>query len=288
MLDRADRRPAARRACSTSSTASASRRASRWRPAAAIAQDRLHRRDDDRPADHAVRQRRTSSRSPWSSAARARTSSSTTSPPSRTPSTTRPSRASRCSPSTRARSAPARRGRWSRARSTATSCGDAVARVEKIKQGNPLDTDTMIGAQASNDQLEKILSYIDIGRQEGAKVLTGGERNVLDGDLAERLLRRSRPIFEGDNSMRIFQEEIFGPVVVADRLRRRGRRPQDRQRHPLRPRRRRVDPRRLTRLPDGPRHPGRPGVDELLPRRTRRTPRSAATSSPASAARTTR
>ena len=90
--------------------------------------------------------------------------------------------------------------------------GDAVARVEKIKQGNPLDTETMIGAQASNDQLEKILSYLDIGRQEGAKVLTGGERNVLDGDLAEGYYVQPT-IFEGNNSMRVFQEEIFGPVV---------------------------------------------------------------------------
>jgi aldehyde dehydrogenase len=90
--------------------------------------------------------------------------------------------------------------------------GDAIQRVEKVKQGNPLDTDTMIGAQASNDQLEKILSYFDIGRQEGAKVLTGGERNVLDGDLAEGYYV-TPTVFEGTNSMRIFQEEIFGPVV---------------------------------------------------------------------------
>ncbi|SES34380.1 aldehyde dehydrogenase [Pedococcus cremeus] len=90
--------------------------------------------------------------------------------------------------------------------------GDAIARVEKIKQGNPLDTETTMGAQASNDQLEKILSYLDIGRQEGAKVLTGGERNVLDGDLAEGYYV-APTVFEGKNSMRIFQEEIFGPVV---------------------------------------------------------------------------
>ncbi|RYP87195.1 aldehyde dehydrogenase [Nocardioides guangzhouensis] len=89
---------------------------------------------------------------------------------------------------------------------------DAIARVEAIKQGNPLDTDTMMGAQASNDQLEKILSYLDIGKQEGAKVLTGGERLVLDGDLAEGYYVQPT-VFEGDNSMRIFQEEIFGPVV---------------------------------------------------------------------------
>ncbi len=90
--------------------------------------------------------------------------------------------------------------------------GDAVTRVEKIIQGNPLDDATMIGAQASSDQLEKILSYIDIGKAEGAKVLTGGERTVLEGDLAEGYYVQPT-IFEGSNSMRIFQEEIFGPVV---------------------------------------------------------------------------
>jgi len=90
---------------------------------------------------------------------------------------------------------------------------DSIARVEAIRQGNPLDTDTMIGAQASNDQLEKILSYIDIGKAEGAKVLTGGERAQLGGDLADGYYVQPT-IFEGKNSMRIFQEEIFGPVVA--------------------------------------------------------------------------
>ena len=84
-------------------------------------------------------------------------------------------------------------------------------------QGNPLDLDTQVGAQASNDQLQKILSYIDIGRQEGAKVLVGGERNVLDGDLAEGFYV-SPTVFEGENSMRIFQEEIFGPVLSVTRF----------------------------------------------------------------------
>ncbi|WP_126425159.1 aldehyde dehydrogenase [Brevibacillus marinus] len=88
----------------------------------------------------------------------------------------------------------------------------AVERTKQIKQGNPLDTETMIGAQASNDQLEKILSYINIGRQEGAEVLIGGERNVLPGDLAEGYYVQPT-IFVGNNKMRIFQEEIFGPVV---------------------------------------------------------------------------
>jgi aldehyde dehydrogenase len=92
-----------------------------------------------------------------------------------------------------------------------------VKRTEQIKQGDPLDTDTMIGAQASNDQLEKILSYIDIGRQEGAKLLTGGERSDLGGDLSGGFYVQPT-IFEGNNSMRIFQEEIFGPVVSVTRF----------------------------------------------------------------------
>ena len=94
---------------------------------------------------------------------------------------------------------------------------DGVKRVEQIKQGDPLDTETMIGAQASNDQLEKILSYIDIGRQEGAKILAGGERADLGGDLSGGYYVQPT-IFEGDNSMRIFQEEIFGPVVSVARF----------------------------------------------------------------------
>ncbi len=90
---------------------------------------------------------------------------------------------------------------------------DALERVRAIRAGDPLDTETMIGAQASNDQLEKILSYIDIGKEEGAKVLTGGERAHLDGDLAGGFYVQPT-VFEGKNSMRIFQEEIFGPVVA--------------------------------------------------------------------------
>ncbi len=90
---------------------------------------------------------------------------------------------------------------------------DAVDRTRAVKQGNPLDTDTMIGAQASNDQLEKILSYLEIGRAEGAKVLTGGERADLGGDLAGGYYV-TPTVFEGHNAMRIFQEEIFGPVLA--------------------------------------------------------------------------
>jgi aldehyde dehydrogenase len=88
----------------------------------------------------------------------------------------------------------------------------ALKRVAAIRQGHPLDTGTMIGAQASAEQLEKILSYIDLGRKEGAQCLTGGERNVLDGDLAGGYYVKPT-VFAGHNKMRIFQEEIFGPVV---------------------------------------------------------------------------
>ncbi|MDQ1320376.1 MAG: aldehyde dehydrogenase [Actinomycetota bacterium] len=88
----------------------------------------------------------------------------------------------------------------------------AAVRTTAVRQGNPLDTETMIGAQASNDQLEKILSYIEIGRSEGATVITGGERADLGGELSGGYYVQPT-IFAGDNAMRIFQEEIFGPVV---------------------------------------------------------------------------
>lgn len=88
----------------------------------------------------------------------------------------------------------------------------ALKRVKSIRQGNPLDKTTMIGAQASTEQMEKILSYFDIGRQEGAEVLAGGERAKLGGDLAEGFYIEPT-VFKGNNKMRIFQEEIFGPVV---------------------------------------------------------------------------
>ncbi|WP_067202129.1 acetaldehyde dehydrogenase ExaC [Microbacterium sp. XT11] len=89
---------------------------------------------------------------------------------------------------------------------------DGLERVKKVVQGNPLDPATMIGAQASNDQLEKILSYIDIGKQGGARLLTGGERVDLGGDLSDGFYV-APTVFEGTNDMRIFQEEIFGPVL---------------------------------------------------------------------------
>ncbi|BAU88112.1 aldehyde dehydrogenase [Streptomyces laurentii] len=89
----------------------------------------------------------------------------------------------------------------------------AVDRTERIVPGHPLDTDTMIGAQASADQMNKILSYLEIGQQEGAKILTGGQRMEHGGDLAGGFYIQPT-IFEGDNRMRVFQEEIFGPVVA--------------------------------------------------------------------------
>ncbi|WP_334122852.1 aldehyde dehydrogenase [Glutamicibacter sp.] len=95
--------------------------------------------------------------------------------------------------------------------------GDVVARTKAIKQGNPLDTETMMGAQASNDQLEKILSYMDIGKSEGAKILLGGGRADLGGELSGGYYVQPT-IFEGTNDMRIFQEEIFGPVVAVTKF----------------------------------------------------------------------
>src|SRR5579863_6820379 len=88
----------------------------------------------------------------------------------------------------------------------------ALKRVAAIKQGHPLDTKTMIGAQASEEQLEKILSYVDLGKQEGAECLIGGERNTLGGELSKGYYVKPT-VFRGHNKMRIFQEEIFGPVV---------------------------------------------------------------------------
>ncbi|MBN8236199.1 aldehyde dehydrogenase family protein [Halobacillus kuroshimensis] len=88
----------------------------------------------------------------------------------------------------------------------------AIKRVKEIKTGNPLDPEVMMGAQASSEQLEKILSYLEIGKDEGAECLTGGARNQLDGDFKDGYYVQPT-VFKGNNSMRIFQEEIFGPVL---------------------------------------------------------------------------
>ncbi len=88
-----------------------------------------------------------------------------------------------------------------------------LQRVAAIKQGDPLDTDTMMGAQASQEQMTKIMSYLDLGRQEGAQVLIGGARADLGGELAGGYYVQPT-LFKGHNKMRIFQEEIFGPVLA--------------------------------------------------------------------------
>ncbi|KZN45862.1 aldehyde dehydrogenase family protein [Pseudoalteromonas luteoviolacea] len=87
-----------------------------------------------------------------------------------------------------------------------------IERTQQIKRGNPLDTETMVGAQASQAQFDKILSYIDIGKQEGAKVLLGGEVEKLDNEFEQGYYIQPT-LLKGNNDMRVFQEEIFGPVI---------------------------------------------------------------------------
>ncbi|HEX7104510.1 MAG TPA: aldehyde dehydrogenase family protein, partial [Acidothermaceae bacterium] len=93
-----------------------------------------------------------------------------------------------------------------------------LKRIAAIRQGNPLDTETQLGAQVSAQQQEKILSYIDIGRQEGADVLIGGERARLDGEFGGGYFVQPT-VLKGVNSMRVFQEEIFGPVLAVTTFR---------------------------------------------------------------------
>jgi aldehyde dehydrogenase len=88
-----------------------------------------------------------------------------------------------------------------------------LQRVAAIKMGNPLDTETMMGAQASKEQLNKIMAYLDLGKQEGAQVLIGGGQAHLEGDMAGGYYVQPT-LFKGHNQMRIFQEEIFGPVLA--------------------------------------------------------------------------
>ena len=94
----------------------------------------------------------------------------------------------------------------------------ALARIAKIKQGNPLDTETMIGPQVSAQQLAKISSYVDIGREEGAEVLIGGKRAVIGGEFAGGYFYQPT-VLKGHNKMRVFQEEIFGPVLAVTTFR---------------------------------------------------------------------
>ncbi|KDM91764.1 aldehyde dehydrogenase family protein [Photobacterium galatheae] len=88
-----------------------------------------------------------------------------------------------------------------------------IERASTIKQGNPLDTDTQVGAQASQEQFDKILSYLEIGRQEGAEVLLGGDVAVQSGEIASGYYI-APTMLKGHNKMRVFQEEIFGPVIA--------------------------------------------------------------------------
>ena len=89
---------------------------------------------------------------------------------------------------------------------------EVMKKVKQIKRGNPLDTETMVGAQASQQQFDKILSYLEIAQQEGAQVLTGGAVERLEGDLASGYYIQPT-LLKGHNKMRVFQEEIFGPVI---------------------------------------------------------------------------
>ena len=141
----------------------------------------------------------------------------------------------------------------------------AAIRTKAVRQGDPLDTETMIGSQASNDQLEKVLSYIEIGKDEGARVVTGGERAATRRRPQRRLLRAAHHLRgqQQDAGLPGGDLRTGGGGDVIHRLRRRH---LDRQRHPLRVGCRGVEPRRQHRLPGRPRHQGRPGVDELLSR----------------------
>jgi len=89
---------------------------------------------------------------------------------------------------------------------------EVMKKIKAIKRGNPLDTETMVGAQASQQQYDKILSYLEIAQQEGAELLAGGATEKLEGDLAGGYYIQPT-LLKGTNSMRVFQEEIFGPVV---------------------------------------------------------------------------
>jgi aldehyde dehydrogenase len=88
-----------------------------------------------------------------------------------------------------------------------------LERIGKIRQGHPLDPSTQLGAQVSTAQLEKIAGYVKVGLEEGAELLIGGHRNVLEGELADGYYFEPT-VFKGRNSMRVFQEEIFGPVLA--------------------------------------------------------------------------
>src|SRR5690606_19978035 len=89
---------------------------------------------------------------------------------------------------------------------------EVMEKVAQIKRGDPLDTDTMVGAQASQQQFDQIVGYLDIPREEGAEVLAGGGVEKLEGSLASGYYIQPT-LLKGQNKMRVFQEEIFGPVI---------------------------------------------------------------------------
>jgi aldehyde dehydrogenase len=164
--------------------------------------------------------------------------------------------------------------------------GRCLERIAAIRQGDPLDPETMLGPQVSAAQLEKIEGYVEIGRAEGAEVLIGGGRPQLGEELAGGYYFEPT-VLKGHNGMRIFKEEIFGPVLAVTTFRRRGRGARDRQRHHVRPRRRRVDPATAVGR-SGRAERSRPDAcGRTATTSTPRTPRSGATRPPASAARTT-
>lgn len=139
----------------------------------------------------------------------------------------------------------------------------ALKRVASIKQGHPLDPATMIGAQVSTEQMEKILSYIDIGRQEGAECLIGGGRASIPGELSDGYYIQPT-VLKGQNNMRIFQEEIFGYGRRRDDVQGSGRSACNRKRYALWAWSRRLDARRQHRVPGRTRNSGLPRLDELL------------------------
>ena len=264
--DGPDRATCCRRACSTSSTASASRRASRWRRRPRIRKiaftgetttGRLimqYASAEPHPGDPGARRQE-----PEHLLRRRRGAPTTTS-------TTRRSRASRCSPSTRARSAPARRRALIQAvdlrRRSWPTPSSAPRRSSRATRSTPT---RMIGAQASTTSSRRSCPTSRSARRRAPRCSPAASAPHLDGDLAGGYYVQPT-IFEGDNSMRIFQEEIFGPVVSVttfadyddaikianDTLYGLGAGVWSRD--------------SAHRLPRGPRHPGRPGVDELLPR----------------------
>ena len=139
-----------------------------------------------------------------------------------------------------------------------------LERIAAIKQGDPLDRETMIGPQVSAGQLEKIESYVKIGLDEGAELLIGGHRPKLNDSLDSGYYFEPT-VLKGHNRDAGVPGGDFRPSTCRDDVQGRGRGSGDRQRHVVRPRRRRVDPRRKPRVPHGPRDQSWTRVDQLLP-----------------------